>query len=72
MDWAQDVVVRGLDEAIGDWNAIFEQCDIPEPVGISRFDLGDVEARDDSIEIRKSGADRWWLSWNVALTSPSL
>jgi hypothetical protein len=69
LDWAQNVNILVQDEKSGSWLKVFEQAGIPEPVGVAWFALPDVQACSISIEIRKSGIDRWWPSWNVAMNS---
>jgi len=69
LDWAQDIVVLVQQERAGDWTSIFEQIGVQEPVGITWFSLGGAEAESIIIQIRKSGIDRWWPSWNVAMNS---
>src|SRR5271157_1806279 len=51
LDWVQDVVVKVLDEVTGEWKVILEQRGIPEPVGVSRFELGEVPTKNIVIEV---------------------
>jgi hypothetical protein len=69
IDWVQDVTVLIQDEKDGSWVKVFERAGIPEPVGTTWFDLEPVAATAVTILVRRSGVDRWWPSWNVAMGS---
>nr|MDO8113241.1 hypothetical protein [Candidatus Sigynarchaeota archaeon] len=69
LDWAQNVVILIRDYTKGTWIKIFEKRDIPEPQAMTWFDIEHVETDAVIIQVRKSGVDRWWPSWNCAMNS---
>ncbi len=66
IDWAQDVTVLIQDESSASWIKVFEKRGIPEPVGVAWYPLGDAVASAVTVQIRRSGVDGYWPSWNVA------
>ncbi len=50
----------------GEWHLLLDERNVPDPhKGVVWFDL-DVETACLALEVRRSDADGWWPSWNLA------
>ncbi len=67
LDWPRNVVVLAKNDEDVEWRKIFEELDIEEPVGTKYFDLGNVRASQAIVQVRRSGVDDWWPSWNACV-----
>lgn len=65
-DWVTSV--RVLVPHGGGWRVVFSASGLPPPRPGETlwFDLGEEVAASAIVEIRKSGVDGWWPSWNLA------
>ncbi|HMF31668.1 MAG TPA: hypothetical protein VKK79_09650 [Candidatus Lokiarchaeia archaeon] len=65
LDWVQNFKVFAFLE--DEWRLVLEQQNIPEPNGVVWLDFPPITTSALSVQVRKSGVDRWWPSWNVAM-----
>jgi len=66
IDWATSI--RVLVQTGGSWSVILRQSGLalPRQGETFWFDLGGTETPSVIVEIRRSGVDGWWPSWNLA------
>ncbi|HYE94869.1 MAG TPA: hypothetical protein VD962_01570, partial [Rubricoccaceae bacterium] len=51
----------------GQWQVLLDERDVPDPhKGVVWFELDGVETSCLALEVRRSDADGWWPSWNLA------
>ena len=68
-DWIRSFRVLHLNEQ-QQWEELLVVNDVPRPSSddhIQYFDLHDFTTRAIIIELRRSGIDQWWPSWNLAM-----
>jgi hypothetical protein len=67
-DWCQAFRVLVWQE--GGWKVLRDEREVPRPTSESAvqwFDLGGISTTSLIVEVRRSGIDGWWTSWNLAM-----
>lgn len=57
------------------WSVLREEANVPRPEGENTpiwFSLPDISVSSVIVEVRRSGLDGWWPSWNLAMHGVSL
>ena len=66
MDWIQNFCLLGF--VNNEWQVLLDEKSLQEPSGIQWLEFTPLETNAMCIQIRKSGVDRWWPSWNIAMS----